>query len=82
MSGDEDGHVPAYDYSVEGYKAEDAYQCHSRLSFIDIPEYKSTQEGADYFNNDKKKFVEDAIRRSIIYYEKFKKTGVTFSETD
>lgn len=36
----------------------------------------------DYFNNDKKKFVEDAIRRSLIYYENFKKSGATFTETD
>ncbi|MHA2248292.1 MAG: hypothetical protein ACXADY_25300 [Candidatus Hodarchaeales archaeon] len=34
----------------------------------------------DYFNNDKKKYVEDAIRRSLIYYENFKRSGATFSE--
>ncbi|MFX0173753.1 MAG: hypothetical protein ACFE9L_17870 [Candidatus Hodarchaeota archaeon] len=36
----------------------------------------------DYFNNDKKKFVEDAIRRHLIYYENFKRSGATFSEAN
>lgn len=36
----------------------------------------------DYFNKDKKKFVEDSIRHRLIYYENFKRSGATFSETD
>ena len=67
MSDDEDRHVPAHDYPIKSDKAHDAYQCHFRLSFIDIPQYKSTQEGADYFNNKKALLADKALQEWISF---------------
>lgn len=35
-----------------------------------------------YFGGSKQKFTEDAIRRTLIYYEEFKRSGAIYPEGD